>query len=90
MSNRFVRAGLTRMWGGRRSLAVTATAAMLAACVAWPAGAMGADDKPATAVAPKPPAELRVGISPNYPPIAFEEDGKIVGVEADLAERLGK
>lgn len=90
MSNRFVRAGLTRMWGGRRSLAVTATAAMLAACVAWPAGATGADDKPATAAAPKVPAELRVGISPNYPPIAFEEDGKIVGVEADLAERLGK
>lgn len=28
---------------------------------------------------------LRVGISPDYPPVAFESDGEIVGIEADLA-----
>ena len=33
---------------------------------------------------------LRVGVSPDYPPIIFKEDGKIVGVEADFAAALGK
>jgi polar amino acid transport system substrate-binding protein len=39
---------------------------------------------------PKPPAELKVGIATNYPPIAFSENGKVVGVEADLARKLGE
>jgi ABC-type amino acid transport substrate-binding protein len=33
---------------------------------------------------------LKVGISTGYPPLAFEKDGKIVGIEADYAELLGK
>ncbi|MFK7897210.1 MAG: transporter substrate-binding domain-containing protein [Myxococcota bacterium] len=37
---------------------------------------------------------LRVGISPDYPPVAFEREGEIVGIEADLASimasRLGR
>lgn len=33
-------------------------------------------------------AELRAGITPTYPPLAFEENGKIVGMEADFARRL--
>ena len=86
MSNRFVRAGLAPVRRGWRSLAVVAVA-----CAAVVAGRVAAaDEQPATAAVIKPPAELRVGISPNYPPIAFEEDGKIVGVEADLAAKLGK
>jgi ABC-type amino acid transport substrate-binding protein len=32
---------------------------------------------------------LRVGVTPNYPPIIFTMDGKLSGVEADLAPRLG-
>jgi polar amino acid transport system substrate-binding protein len=32
---------------------------------------------------------LRVGISPDYPPVAFESDGEIVGIEADLAQIVG-
>lgn len=36
------------------------------------------------------PAPLRVGIAPNYPPLAFKEDGKLTGIEVDFAERLGK
>ena len=35
----------------------------------------------------KPP--LRVGVAPTYPPVIFEEDGVIVGIEADLARSLG-
>ena len=36
------------------------------------------------------PAELRVGITPNYPPLALKEDGQIKGVEPDLAQMVGK
>ena len=38
----------------------------------------------------KAPAEIKVGITPNYPPLAFEREGRIVGVEPDLAEAVGK
>jgi len=43
---------------------------------------------PATGADPLPP--LRVGMAPNYPPLAFKEDGKLQGVEVDFAGRLGK
>ncbi len=33
---------------------------------------------------------LRAGISTSYPPIAFKRDGRIQGIEADLARRLGE
>jgi polar amino acid transport system substrate-binding protein len=33
---------------------------------------------------------LRVGISPDYPPVAFEREGEIVGIEADLAALMAK
>lgn len=36
------------------------------------------------------PAPLRVGIAPNYPPLAFKEDGQLTGIEVDFAKRLGK
>ena len=80
MSNRFVRAR------GPRALVALGLAVATGLCTV--AGA--AADQEATSVEIKPPAELRVGISPNYPPIAFEEDGKVVGVEADLARKLGE
>jgi polar amino acid transport system substrate-binding protein len=32
---------------------------------------------------------LRVGVSLTYAPLIFEEDGKIVGIEADLARLVG-
>jgi ABC-type amino acid transport substrate-binding protein len=35
------------------------------------------------------PGDLRVGIQTDYPPLAFQRDGKIVGVEADLARKVG-
>src|SRR4029450_11945767 len=31
---------------------------------------------------------LRVGVSPDAPPMAFMQDGRIVGVEPDLAQAL--
>jgi ABC-type amino acid transport substrate-binding protein len=41
------------------------------------------------ALAADPAAPLRVGIAPNYPPLAFKEDGKLEGIEVDFAGRLG-
>jgi polar amino acid transport system substrate-binding protein len=32
---------------------------------------------------------LRVGMAPNYPPLAFKENGKLQGIEVDFAKRLG-
>jgi ABC-type amino acid transport substrate-binding protein len=32
---------------------------------------------------------LRVGVSPDYPPLAFREAGKLVGLEIEFARRLG-
>ncbi len=34
--------------------------------------------------------ELRVGMSPDYPPLVFKQDGTIYGVEADNARAVGK
>ena len=36
------------------------------------------------------PDPLRVGITPNNPPLIFRQGGQITGVEADLARQLGK
>lgn len=37
------------------------------------------------------PAALRVGMAPNYPPLAFKDaNGQLAGIEVDFAERLGK
>ena len=36
------------------------------------------------------PAPLRVGIAPNYPPLAFKKNGQLTGIEVEFAERLGK
>ena len=35
-----------------------------------------------------PPPPLRVGIAPNYPPIAFKQQGILTGLEADCARGL--
>jgi ABC-type amino acid transport substrate-binding protein len=35
-------------------------------------------------------SELRIGISPDYPPLAFKNEGRIVGIEADNARALGE
>jgi ABC-type amino acid transport substrate-binding protein len=33
---------------------------------------------------------LRVGVAPDYAPVVFEQEGEIVGIEADLARGLGE
>lgn len=63
-------------------------AAALLAALAAPAGATPA---PATAApaAAATPAPLRIGMAPNYPPLAFSENGVLKGIEVDFAKRLG-
>lgn len=34
------------------------------------------------------PAELRIGINTGYPPLGFEQDGEVQGIEADFAHML--
>lgn len=34
-------------------------------------------------------APLRIGMAPNYPPLAFKKDGHLQGIEVDFAKRLG-
>jgi len=54
-------------------------AAMAVALAAALAGGAAADGLP----------PLRVGMAPNYPPLAFKKHGKLKGIEVDFAERLG-
>lgn len=54
----------------------------VAGCAAVPSATSDAAGPDRTAV------PLRVGISTNYPPLAFKEDGVIKGVEVDLSNRL--
>jgi len=82
MSNRFVRLRVLR------ALVVLAVAGAVGLLDV--SRSVAADEKAAAPTTIKPPAELRVGISTNYPPIAFEEKGKVLGVEADLARMLGE
>lgn len=34
--------------------------------------------------------DLRVGVAPSYPPLAFMQNGVLAGIEPDLAQQLGK
>lgn len=36
------------------------------------------------------PAEMRVGITTGYPPLGFEKDGQVQGIEVDFARMLGE
>lgn len=59
--------------------------ALLAVCGLWTG---------CSSIPPGPPTVLRVGVTPNYPPIIYKSGGKIVGVEAEfahaLANRMGR
>ena len=35
-------------------------------------------------------ATLRVGLSPDYPPLQYKQDGRVVGIEADNARAVGE
>jgi len=56
--------------------------ALVTACAAKPPAAV------APPVAAPPRAQLRVGIAPVQPPLAFKKDGALGGVEVEFARRL--
>ncbi len=64
----------------------TVTAVMMIAALVSFAGCGAPRAKPTTATVFYP--ELRVGIAPNYPPLAFLQQGALAGVEVDFARKL--
>jgi len=62
------------------ALAIFGIISLLAGC---------ATDSPGSSAAPDP-GTLRVGVTPNAPPMIFKQDGQVVGVEAELAQALGR
>jgi ABC-type amino acid transport substrate-binding protein len=52
------------------------------------AGPVEQESRPPASATSKP--VLRVGLTANYPPLVFKKDGKLVGIEIDLANQLGK
>jgi ABC-type amino acid transport substrate-binding protein len=66
----------------RRAGLLLILAVLLAGC----AGQEGVRAAPSPTVGS--PDELRVGIAPTYPPLAFKESGELKGVEVDLARQI--
>ncbi len=52
------------------------------------AGGCSRTTHPSAPPVPAPPAEIRVGIAPIYPPLAFKEGGQLRGMEVDFAHQL--
>jgi len=65
----------------KNSLIFTFGLVLLFGCSSAPKG-------PSTHVGNMP--TLKVGVCPDYPPVIYKKDGKIAGIEADLAEYVGK
>jgi polar amino acid transport system substrate-binding protein len=74
-----------RPWSAVAGLAVLVLAVGGAACRPKTAGTPALSPQDAASGAPA----LRVGIAPDYPPLAYEEAGKVRGLEADFAEQMG-
>lgn len=68
-----------------KAIAVAALAAF------WLTGCTtpGAGNEPAAQPAPSGPP-LRAGVTPNYPPLVGEVDGKVVGIEPDLGSEAAR
>jgi ABC-type amino acid transport substrate-binding protein len=73
-----------RDWYGRLAAAFTALAVVVCA------GCSLLSNKSAPQATGAPGSTLRIGIATNYPPLAFEEDGKLTGAEVDFAHMLAR
>ena len=77
-----------------RSLWITWLSVSLALVLSNCGAHEGTTEPPSTPVPHTPapprtsPAALRVGIAPNYPPIAFKQQGRFTGLEVDFARGL--
>lgn len=71
-------------WAGAGFAALCLTSALLFGCAAQ----KPAEIPPAPLAPPPPPGDLRIGISPDYPPLAMKQGGRLQGVEPEFAEGL--
>lgn len=67
---------------------------LLAGCLAILAGCQtgntsSANDSAAMAPDVEPSNYLRIGVTPDAPPMAFKQQGKLIGFEIELGEKLG-
>jgi polar amino acid transport system substrate-binding protein len=69
-------------FGPPRALVIAIGTALVAACLF--ACARHA------ALPARPAGELRVGVAPGNPPVAYHVQGRLVGIEPELATRLGR
>jgi polar amino acid transport system substrate-binding protein len=67
----------------RHVIQALVAAVFVSACAAMP----GSHSK--ALAADGPGSELRVGVAPNYPPMAFKQDGRLTGIEPEFARQLG-
>ena len=67
------------VYGLSLALSLAAALALLGGCATPPPPPVAAN-----------PGILRVGITPNSPPMIFKQDGQVVGVDAELAQALGR
>ena len=74
--------------GGVSRRTSSAMAGLFLLAVAAVTGCTPAARPPAPPVVPAAPTEIRVGVAPIYPPLAFKEDGHIKGIEVDFTRQL--
>jgi ABC-type amino acid transport substrate-binding protein len=74
--------------GGAARPTGSVLAGLLLLAVVTITGCTQAARPPAPPPAPAAPTEIRVGIAPIYPPLAFKEGGQIKGVEVDFTRQL--
>ncbi|HVO24504.1 MAG TPA: ABC transporter substrate-binding protein [Candidatus Margulisiibacteriota bacterium] len=77
------RSGSENPESGRNLVAIAVLLSSLAA-----AGGCSRTTHPSAPPVQAPPAEIRVGIAPIYPPLAFKENGQLKGIEVDFAHQL--
>ena len=76
-----------------RILRICAHGAVASLCFVLAVGlytALAQPAKPAPSTMTPPQGALRVGMTPNFPPMVFTDQGTITGLEADFAREVGK
>ncbi|MFZ5570245.1 MAG: substrate-binding periplasmic protein [Thermodesulfobacteriota bacterium] len=74
----------------RRAVVIRAMTVFMAGALlsAWGCGAVQKSRAPQETAGQEIRGPIRAGITPTYPPVIFLENGKVSGIEADLAEAL--
>ena len=76
---------MTKARNDCRSAVILVAAALIVVSTVTGCGSLQISGRPS-----KQSKALRVGVTPNYPPIIYRQDGKIAGLEAELAWSLAQ